>query len=360
MRKLIFVLPTLGIGGGERVVTNIANHLDRSKYEVKILLIRDTRHSYVSSLKSDIQVYSLSFKGKMRFALIPLLKVLIKEKPQVVFMGMGDLNLMLSPFIYFFRSYKWIARETNTVSKKVKSPILRFFYKLFYSNYDLIIAQCKGMKDDLVNQSKIAEEKIMVINNPLDTTAIKNKLEASSHYAFNEKVVNIVACGRLTYQKGFDLLLKEFSKIRNIENFHLTIVGAGYMDDVENQEGLLMRLTSELGIQRYITFAGYQPNVYSILKKADYFILSSRYEGFPNVVLESLYCGIPVLANNYADDIQDMIKDGINGYIFSFEQSNLSEVLDKAQKTHWDENVIRASVREFEIEYVIKEYNCIL
>ena len=93
---------------GERVVTNIANHLDRSKYEVKILLIRDTRHSYVSSLKSDIQVYSLSFKGKMRFALIPLLKVLIKEKPQVVFMGMGDLNLMLSPFIYFFRRNNFV------------------------------------------------------------------------------------------------------------------------------------------------------------------------------------------------------------------------------------------------------------
>ena len=131
------------------------------------------------------------------------------------------------------------------------------------------------MKDDLVNTFNIKKDKIQIINNPIDTDFIDNKLKETIDIDLPKNKINLLACGRLSYQKGFDNLIKYFSKLNNKEKYHLTILGKGHIKDPNNQEELLYNLVKENNLEDYITFAGFQENSYKWFKKADIFILSS-------------------------------------------------------------------------------------
>jgi|SRR5690554_2295324 len=360
-KKILFVLPSLGIGGAERVITNLCNHLDRAKYEIQIVLLKESRKSYFSLLNRDVSVIQLKLRSRLRYSLIHLLWCVKKQKADVVFMGIGDLNLLVSPFLFLFRGSRWIARETNTVSLRVKNPFIHLLYKIFYRNFDCVVAQSNGMKTDLIQNFALPENRVVVIENPIDVDYISEKLIQGLEEAVLPKIkINLVACGRLTVQKGFDNLIKAFSKVRNIQDYHLTIIGESMAGDFEDQSTYLIQLVKDLQLEEFVSFAGHQSNIYPILEKADFFVLSSRYEGFANVVLESLACGTPVLANLYSEDIFSIIEDRVNGLVFSIEQESFDAILEEALKINWSKVEIMESIRRFHVQSVVKKYEQIL
>ncbi len=165
---------------------------------------------------------------------------------------------------------------------------------------------------DLIDNFNIKKKKIVKINNPVDFDFIDDKLAISLKpecYKYNYK--NVVAIGNLSARKGFDNLLKVFSRLKN-ENILLHILGDGKDRDV------LFQTKELLGLKNVI-FHGRQENPYQFLKYADLFILSSRYEGFPNVLLEAGACGTYSLANNCPGGINEIIQHNINGEIANIE-----------------------------------------
>ena len=160
--SIIFILPDLETGGAERIVTTIANHLDREKFEPKILLLRK-EGGYLDFLKEDVEIIDIK-TPRIRHSLMPILKEIRKRKPDIVFSGFGEVNAYLAMFIKFFPKTKFIARETNVVSQHVTRKEIRFFYK-FYNNYHKIICQSDDMLNDLIENFKIKKEKIIKINN---------------------------------------------------------------------------------------------------------------------------------------------------------------------------------------------------
>ena len=195
--SIIFILPDLETGGAERIVTTLANHLPRNRFEPKILLLRK-EGGFLEILKKDVEIIDIKTL-RIRHSLKPILLEIKKRKPDIVFSGFGEVNAYLSLFIKLFPKTKFIARETNVVSKHVTRKEIRIFYK-FYNNYHRIICQSDDMQNDLIENFKIKKEKLIKINNPVDFDFINEKLNFSTKpEAFNDDFKNVVAIGNLSY-----------------------------------------------------------------------------------------------------------------------------------------------------------------
>ena len=346
--SIIFILPDLETGGAERIVTTIANHLPREKFEPKIMLLRK-EGGYLEFLKEDIEIIDLKTL-RIRHSLKPILKEIRKRKPDIVFSGFGEVNAYLALFIKLFPKIKFIARETNVVSQHVTRKEIRFFYK-FYNNYHKIICQSDDMQNDLVESFKIKKEKIIKINNPVDFEFIEEKLENSiKPDSFSDDIKNVVAIGNLSSRKGFDNLLKVFSYLKN-EKIKLHILGDG------KDKELLHQLKLDLNLENVI-FHGQQKNPYQFLKFADLFVLSSRYEGFPNVLLEAGACGTYALANNCKGGINEIIQEKINGEISDIENhEEFAKKLKSVLKENYEKVQIINSIKSrFSKEIILENY----
>lgn len=350
--SVMFILPDLETGGAERIVTTIANHLSRDRFDIKILLLRK-QGGYLSLIKKDVEIIDLNIE-RIRNSLKPILSQIYRRKPDIVFSGFGEVNAYLSLFIKLFPKIKFIARETNVVSEHVTRKEIKFFYN-FYNNYQKIIAQSDDMMNDLVDNFNIKKHKITKINNPVDFEFINEKLLISikpESFKYNYK--NVVAIGNLSARKGFDNLLKVFSRLKN-ENIILHILGDG------KDRELLHQMKDFLGLKKVI-FHGRQENPYQFLKFADLFILSSRYEGFPNVLLEAGACGTYSLANNCRGGINEIIQDKVNGEISDIENhEDFSQKIMQILQGYYDADVIKASIKSrFSKEIILDRYEKIL
>lgn len=351
-KKILFILPDLETGGAERIVTTIANHLPRGKFVPKIALLRK-EGGYLEFLKDDVEILDLKTQ-RIRHAIKPILSTIRKEKPEVVFSGFGEINAYLAFFTRFFKKTKFIARETNVVSQHVTRPEIKFFYK-FYNYYDKIICQSNDMQKDLLENFNINKEKMVKINNPVDFDFIHQKLAISEKpISFHHEMKNVVAIGNLSARKGFDNLLNVFSHLKN-EKIQLHILGDGR----DKEE--LHQMKTDLGLENVI-FHGQQKNPYQFLKFADLFILSSRYEGFPNVLLEAGACGVYALANNCPGGINEIIQPKINGEISEIENHEdfAKKIKDVLTKSRDKEVIVHSIQSRFSKDIIMKKYEGIL
>lgn len=322
MRKsrCLFILPSLNGGGSERVITTLLHVIDRERFAVTLVLLQH-QGDYIDDIPPYIDTINLDVSHG-RYAPFKLLKLFKREKPDIVLSTLGFLNVVISLIIPFAsKNITFIARESNTVSiknKQEKYPrLFNFLYRHFYSNFDRVIAQSHYMKNDLVDHYRIPEKMINVILNPVDIDRITT-LSSVEEQPFAHDRINLLSVGSLTHQKGYDLLLEAVALLN--DTFHLTILGKG---PLENE---LTRIASDLNISERVTFRGFETNPYKFMKNADILILSSRYEGLPNVVLEANLCGLPVIAFDSPGGTGEIIENGFNGVLV--EDGNVNALAD--------------------------------
>lgn len=314
MKNILFIMPFLGRTGAERVIFNLVNNIDREKYRAHLLLYSNNleRNTLLQSLDPSIPVSFLNVKGRARYNVHKILfgirSYCRNNAIDTLLISDGTANAFISPFLFLLGGkVKKIARESNLPSLYEKSSIAKFFYRAFYNNYDVIVVQSDDMLIDMSMKMGVSTSKIIKINNPLDIKSITEMSQKKSEFIYPKNKINLLSIGRLTYQKGYDVLLDAFSKINN-KDLHLTIVGSG------EENNNLIKQSERLGINNNVTFIPSTDNPYALMKNADVFISSSRWEGYPNVVIESIACGTPVLANDYPGGINEIL-DGENGLI---------------------------------------------
>jgi len=354
-KKICFIIPSLRGGGAEKVIVNILRYINKSIFDITLIVINKEGY-YEKLLPKNITTLDLKRK-KVRHSLPKLIKTLNIIRPDIVLSTQAHLNigiLLLKPFI--MSNPKIIVREANTPSISIshlnhpKKEIITFLYKKLYKNADLIIAQCEDMKLDIVNFIKIPEEKIKVIYNPLDISSIKKEIDGRS--PFQEGRVNFLSVGRLSFQKGFDILLEAFKLvIEKVPIAHLTILGEG------NLEENLKKQTVDLGINKHVTFEGFKESPYNHYYHSDTYVLSSRWEGFPNTLLEALACDTKVVATNCKSGPKEILLN--NEYGLLAEVENPSSLAINMLKSLKIENRSKNRASFYDIHKIIKDYESV-
>jgi len=239
--------------------------------------------------------------------------VMRKVRPDAVFSSHYSINNKVLLFRPFFPKVRYVIRSDNYFY--TFSRVGKLIIRMTYPFANVMIAQTQEMKDEFVHHKVMSELKICALENPVDKETIDAKLlNAGSPYPEDGKK-HIVAVGRFAYQKGYDLLVEAFAKVRaKRDDCELYIVGA-YTEKWKPEYDKVAKMAGQLGLSDCIHYAGYQDNPYRYVKFADCFVLSSRWEGLPNVLAEALYLKKPAAAFKCIPIIERMVRDGIDGYL---------------------------------------------
>jgi len=325
MYKIVFFLPDIEGGGAERVTLNIIEMLDREIFDI-YLVLGNQNGDLGDSLPSQITIIDLNVRRTL-LAFFPLYKVCREIQPSMIFSSLNRANIFAILIGRLMTGVKVIIREPGMPSRQIGhlSKNLMILTKILYPFADRIIAQTQEMKQEICLCYAIKCDKIDVVPNPLNIKLIDSLVE-QTHNHLNVKNVNIVGIGSLVPVKGFDILIKSFQKVLLIfPNAHLYILGKG------SYETALKQLAISLGISDKVSFMGFQKNPYIYLKYADLFVLSSRKEGLPNVVLESLYLQTNVVVTDCVPYITNLVIDNNLGEVACIEdEKDLSEKIIKA------------------------------
>jgi glycosyltransferase involved in cell wall biosynthesis len=345
--KVFFIIPTLFAGGAERVMSFVSQNLDKSKFDSTLIVI-----GFEKDNKYDIEGISVRYLNKDRVmsAVLPLIKLFRKEKPQVIMSAISHLNITMGLISVLFPKIKFIGRHTivsqDTVKLKVekKTSAKRKVVKSFdfaYKLLDIILCQSKDMYNDMKDKYNIPEDKLRTINNP-----ITDNFQLKSISPNNNDTVKFITVARLKKLKGHERILNSISKLKY--PFQYTIIGSGAEKDN------IFKQAAELGIEDRIKHIPYTNEVSKYLSESDFYLQASYAEGFPNCLIESCSVGTPAIAFKAPGGLDEIIEDGINGFLVETEEQFV-EKLNHRQE--WHPEKIRESVySKFNKDKIIKDY----
>lgn len=354
-KKICFIVPSLGGGGAERVAFHLLNNLNLDNFDLSVVVVYKDKGDYLKDLRKEVRKIFLK-KDKIRYCLFSLYKSLKSEKPDIVINFSFDLMMLMGVFIIpFFKNIYFINRQINILSMQKFNFIKKILLRVAYKNFNKIITQSKDMTEDLLKNIDISKEKIMEINNPVDISKMEKLSNENIEIEFNENSKNLLCVGRLSPQKGFDLIIEIMSLI-NDKNIKLYILGDG------KEKGNLLNLIKKLNLEKQVFLLGRKSNPYVYMKNVDLFVLSSRYEGFPNVLIEAGACGLYSICNNCPGGVNEIILENINGNILNFNDKELvAKIIESSFILNRDKNKIKESIRNrYSLEKIIKEYEDLL
>ena len=328
-KKILIRIGSLRHGGAEKVLTTFLQNISPDKYEIDLLLNLYSG-KYLKEIPDWINIYYLNH-GEMittnRFQDIPqkayrvIFQKILRTFPSLLYRfilkgkkydiefaaihGMRD-DILNSPQ-KTSKKIVWIHNDLRKTEfhDYTDAEIRKFF------GFDKIMVISEHIQKDFENQARTEDERkrIVRIYNPLDTHEILEKSKIPLHLPSSNFHSLFISVGTVFPQKGFDRLLKVHKKLLEEGFAHrILILGDGY--DFEN----VKRLKTELEVDETATMLGFTDNPYPYIKSADYFVLSSRYEGFPTVLYEALTLNKPIVATDVSG-VREMLNDGELGLI---------------------------------------------
>ena len=370
--KVLFFISSLEGGGAERVMVDLLRNIDRGRIEPILVLLYPYEDSpYRQYLPEDIRVMvvtrkSDSLPGKL-LQLLNFIKTIHKEKPNVILSMLTHNNIMamLSGLLFGVRV---IACEHNTLSEVIKTeegrtilglhvaPLVRILYR--YAKR--IITVSEGIKVNLIADFGIPEDRIQTIYNPVDLSRINALITVSPEHPFfrNQKPI-VIAMGRLTAQKGFDILLKGFSRVISEIDARLIIMGEG------PQRAYLENIIRDLGITDKVYLAGFQKNPYALLSHSAIFVLSSQYEGLPMAILEAMACGIPVISTDCSSGPREILQNGQCGILVPVNnETALADAItrllkDREQREEFSKRG-KERMKDFTVNEIVRQYEDVI
>lgn len=349
-KKILIRIGSLRHGGAEKVLVTFLKNLPKDKYEIDLLLNLYSG-KYLSEVPDWINVLYLN-KGEMittnRIQDIPkkvfrvLYQKLLQKLPKILYYtilknkkyniefaaihGMRD-DILNSP-INSSKKIVWIHNDLRKTEfhNYTNEEIRKFF------GFDKIMVISEHIQKDFENLAKNESEKskIVRIHNPIDTEEILKKSDASTPLSMTNHPSSIihhptfVSVGTVFPQKGFDRLLKVHKKLLDEGYQHqIKIIGDGY--DFEN----IKNLKTELGLDKTAKMIGFTENPYPFFKNSDFYILSSRYEGFPTVLFEAITLKKNIIATDVSG-VREMLEDGKLGLIVENSEKGIYDGMKKA------------------------------
>lgn len=347
-KTIVFVVPDLKSGGAERVMSFVAENISKKYFNVELWAAgfeKDTQY--------NIEGISIKYFNKSRVlnAIPDFFTSLRKYSPDLVISSISHLNTVMGFLSIFNPKTKFIGREANVLSiKKQFGNGKKKFYnnvlltKLSYKLLDVILCQSRDMYNDMKLNYDVPESKLRIINNPI-TDDFKLKPENTQ----KKDVVQFITVARLKKQKGHERIIHALSKLNF--PYQYTIVGDGPEKDN------LFNLINELSLQDKVVHVPFTNEVSKYLSKSDFFLQGSYVEGFPNCLIESCSVGTPVIAFRAPGGLDEIIEEGINGFIAENEDEYIENIFKSTTIQQWQPKVISDSVkRKFNKEKILQQY----
>lgn len=360
MAQITAFIGSLGGGGAQGVFVTVMNYYVELGYRI---------NAVVSSCENDIYSKKLNNKIKLVFLNADSSK---KSFPKIVeYVKSNDIDLAfafspeLAVNIVMARTlsnkkFYIVGRCINTLSyeyshadgffrKYITNGLVRRLYKK--SNY--VIAQADCMRKDLIKCYGFAPNQVFTINNPLADKycdVIKQK-------PFMERDNYILYVGRFEKQKGLEMLVDAFDKLKNSNDtgLRLLLIGKGSLEEKIKKE------VETREIAAWVDILPFQENIEEYYKRAKITVLCSYFEGFPNVLSESIACGTPVVSYDLPSGPSDIIIEGENGYLAEY--LNVDDLVDKIRlslNTTWDYMSIKKSALRFCKKNILPQYDLLL
>ncbi len=344
-------------GGAERAMAKLAGGIAEQGYDVDLVLSRAEGH-YLTEVPDTVRIVNLDASRVL--ASIPgLVRYLRRERPAAMLTSMNYVNVVGIWARALARvETRLVVNEQNALSLEAgHSPrrrhrLLPRLIGRFYPWADRIVSVAGGTADDLARTTGLSRERIEVVHNPIVTPKLKELAKASVDHPWfrpGEPPV-VLSVGRLSRQKDFGTLVRAFARVRDRRPARLVILGEG------PERGSVESLISELGLDEAAALPGWVDNPYPWMAHAGVYVLSSRWEGLPSVLIEALYCGVPIVATDCLSGPREILEGGEHGLLVPVGDV---EALARGIESALAGDVprpIAASWRPYEQESVVKRY----
>ena len=346
--RLVYLADT-NIGGAQRTMINIVNQWHRQNIDFT-LVIGDVSGGAIAWLDDGISYHSLNIKRQL-MALPKLIRLFFHQRPDVVFSSLAHANiivLMAALFMPF--TIKVNVRETNNPDRVFTGkPILKFLARLLYPRAHRVIALSAEVRQELAATFTLKPQQLVTLPNPVDLT-----------YPHDDQPTNplppsrfIVTIGRLNVQKNLPMLINAYAEAAELPPLY--IIGNG------SEKAALLDIVKKHDLLDKITFYDHEAHVLAWMRAADFFVLSSSWEGFGHVIVEAMSQGCPVIATSCSGPVE-IITNGIDGLLIPIDdQAALTKSMEELatnptyRKTLADSATIRAEVydaRDVSLRYL--------
>jgi len=359
-KKILIRIGSLRHGGAEKVLTNFLKGLPEDKYEIDLLLnlysgkylpeipywvnvLYLNRGEMITTNRLQdlpIKIFRKVYQGILKKFPFLLYKYILKDKKYDIefaaIHGMRD-DILNSP-LKNSKKLVWIHNDLRKTEfhNYTDEEVRKFF------EFDKIMVISEHIEKDFMSLAKNNDEKekIVRIYNPIDTEkTIKKSLEFIDDYHFDETVKTFISVGTVFPQKGFDRLIKAHKRLLEEGLKHkILIIGDGY--DFKN----IKSLKSKLEVDETVEMVGFKDNPHPYCKKADFYILSSRYEGFPTVLFEALILKMKIIATDVSG-VREMLEEGKLGLVIENSEESIYENMKKALT---DEHLFDEQIKNLE------------
>ncbi len=351
-----FFLPNMEGGGAERVMGNLANSLSHRGMIVDFVLGK-AEGPNIKNLNKNINVVDLGSKNVFGW-LKPMMQYLKTTKPRIVFSGLHHANLvalwakMLTgvPSKVIVSVHGPMSQDIGN-SKKKLAKVIPFLTKIFYPRADKVVCVSYGVAEELVNKYGLPRKNIKVIYNPVITNDIFERAEEPLDHPWFQpgQPPVILGVGRLTAAKDFETLIKAFALVRKKTEARLMILGEG------SERAKLEQLVKQLGLQNDVCMPGFVDNPYKYMKHSSVFVLSSRWEGFGNVLAEAIALGLPVVSTDCPSGPAEILEGGKWGRLVPVGTPEaLANAILEALNDERGKGAERA--KEFSLDRIVDQY----
>ncbi|MFZ3136615.1 MAG: glycosyltransferase [Thermodesulfovibrionales bacterium] len=367
--RLLYFHPTIVFGGAERTTVTLLEKLDKSIFDVLFITKKGIFHPlpvervmYIDDLGIHDGFEGIGSLVKDTKIMLQLIN---KERPDIVFGMLHYACIILSLMKIRLRDRVRIIISPRTPSKDAinfyfkdnmkKRLVWNFMVRFFCRYSDRIVVASEGIKEECITEYKAERKKVVTINNSVDAQSVgRFSVESIDEESSPDHFV-ISTAGRLSAEKNIAVLLNAFALMRRDLKAKLWIVGDG------PERPHLKSLAASLNIMDDIVFWGFQENLYKFIKKSDIFVHTSLFEGFGNIILEAMACGVPVIATNCPFGPREIINNGENGILVPVsDEGALAKALkmvleNKEARKRFVENAYKR-LSEFTPERMVRSY----
>jgi glycosyltransferase involved in cell wall biosynthesis len=353
-----FFLTAPNGGGAERAMIAVANYFAAEGFEVDVVFGRPDGPCR-RDIDPRIRIVDLGVT-RLRHMLVPMGRYLRTERPDVVISALMPCDVVM---LISRRLSRWNGRLIVAIQShplEVRRHALRlldrlwpFFIRHLYSGADSVVGISSGVADVTAMLLGQPRERVPVLHNPVVGPGFAAGMrEVPDHPWFRDGDVPVIlAAGRLTRAKDYATLLRAFAQVARRRKARLIIIGEG------EERPALERLARDLDVADRLAMPGFVANPYAWMRQARLFVLSSRWEGFGNVIAEALACGTPVVATDCPSGPTDILNGGEYGRLVPVGDAGaLADAVDAALDASVDHEVLVARGMEFSVERIAPRY----